>query len=202
MVTAPPLPRLDPPWSVTVVRPGGDPDEGHAAAHPADDVALVADWMAAPHVAERWGQAWPQPQWRAEIARQLAGDHSRPCLVARDGIAVAYLEVYRAVRDRLAAYYPALPHDLGVHIAVGDPAECGRGLGSTLLAAVARGLFAADPLCTRVVAEPDETNTASVAAFTRAGFRDHGRVRFPHKTSALLIRSRTATDAPTPGEAR
>lgn len=183
-VGPPPLPRLDAPWSIGLVRPEGA------------DLALVHGWMDAPHVADRWGQAWPLDRWRDELAHQLAGAHSRPCLVRRDGDPVAYVELYRVVRDRLAAHYAVRSADLGVHIAIGDPARTGRGLGSALLAALADGLLAADAACTRVVAEPDETNTASVAAFRRAGFRPAGRVTFPHKTSALLVRPRATADLP------
>ncbi len=183
-VGPPPLPLLAAPWSITLVRASGN------------DLARVHAWMSAAHVSARWNQAWPVERWRAELAGQLAGERSRPCLVALDGEPLAYVEIYRAVRDRLAAHYPVRPHDLGVHIAIGDAARCGRGLGSALLRAVADGLLAADPACTRVVAEPDETNVASVGAFGRAGFRPAGRVRFPHKTAALLVRPRTDDDMP------
>lgn len=181
-VGPPPLPRLDDPWSIRVARAWGE------------DLQRVHAWMSAPHVAARWGQAWPMRRWQAELAGQLAGQHSRPCLVALDGEPFAYLEIYRVVRDRLAAHYPARPHDLGVHIAIGDPARCGSGLGSALLRAVADGLLAAAPACSRVVAEPDEKNAAAVRAFGRAGFRAAGHVRLPHKTAALLVRPRDDAD--------
>lgn len=187
-VGPPPLPLLDAPWSITVVRASGD------------DLARVHAWMSAPHVAARWDQAWPVERWQAELAGQLAGGHSRPYLVSFEGEPLGYVEIYRVVHDRLAAHYPVRPHDLGLHVAIGDPARCGRGLGTTLLRAVADGLLAADPACTRVVAEPDETNAASVAAFGRAGFRAAGRVRFPHKTAALLVRPRSEDDMPHSGE--
>lgn len=183
-VAPPPQPLLDAPWSIAVARAWGD------------DLARVHAWMCKLHVASRWNQDWPVQRWRAELAGQLAGNHSRPCLVALDGEPLAYVEVYRVVRDRLAAHYPVRPHDLGVHVAIGDAAGCGRGLGTTLLLAVADGLLAADRACTRVVAEPDEANTAAVVAFGRAGFRAAGRVRFPHKTAALLVRPRSDNDMP------
>lgn len=188
-VGPPPLPLLDVPWSISVVRPLGD------------DLARVHVWMSAPHVAAEWNQAWSVERWRAELVDQLAGAHSRPCFVALDGEPLAYVEIYRVMRDRLAPHYPVRPHDLGLHAAIGDPARCGRGLGTALLRAVADGLLAAEPACTRVVAEPDETNAASVVAFGRAGFRAAGRVRFPHKTAALLVRPRTDGDIPLGGPA-
>ncbi|GAB2813267.1 GNAT family N-acetyltransferase [Lentzea nigeriaca] len=175
-VDAPPLPVLPPPWSVRVLTP--------------DDAGLVADWMNTPHVAAAWDQAWPLQRWADELARQLAGDHSLPCVASYDGRPLAYLEIYRVVRDRLAAHYPAGPHDLGVHVAIGDPQDIGRGLGSALLRAVADGLLAAEPGCSQIVAEPNVLNPASQRAFRNAGFRYAGEVVFPHKKAALLIRPR------------
>lgn len=186
-VGPPPLPVVAPPWTVRVAGQDGP------------DVALVTRWMAAPQVEEFWHQAWPAGRWATEIAGQRAGAHSLPCLAARDGEPVAYLELYRVARDVLAGRYPDHPHDLGVHIAV-DPDRLGRGLGRSLLRAVADGLLAADPDCRRVIAEPDAGNDPSLRAFAAAGFRHCGELALPDKTAALVVRPRTEEDLPIVGE--
>jgi len=178
VVGPPPLPVVPNPWSIRLLEPHGS------------DLALLHRWMHAPHVADAWGQAWTRQRWAEELQAQLAGEVSRPCLASYEGEPVAYLEIYRAARDRLGAYYEAHPHDLGVHIAIGDAERIGRGLGRRLLRVVADGLLAADPACPRIVAEPDVVNTASIRAFTAAGFQHRNDIRLPHKTAALLIRSR------------
>lgn len=179
----PPLPQLDSPWSIRLCR-AEDPS----------DVDLVHRWMHAPHVARAWQQAWPRERWRAVLAEQLAGDHTRPLIASLDGRPLAYLEVYRVARDILGPHYPTdlapHPHDLGVHIAIGDPGQTGKGLGRQLLRAVACGLFAADPACIRVVAEPNVGNVASLAAFAAAGFDRHAVIQLPHKQAMLMVRSR------------
>ncbi|SHG13829.1 GNAT family N-acetyltransferase [Streptoalloteichus hindustanus] len=180
----PPLPRLAPPWSARAARPEGG------------DLELVHRWMLAPHVAAFWQQAWPLPRWAAELAGQLAGVHSLPCLVSLDDDPVAYLEVYRVAMDQLAGRYPHRPHDLGVHVAVGELGRTGRGLGRALLREVAQGLLAADPACARVVAEPDVGNGPSIRAFLAAGFVAVGEVRLPDKTAVLLVYPRTEEDLP------
>jgi lysine N-acyltransferase len=172
-VPAPPAPVLPAPWSV---RPAGT-----------GDAALLSCWMNRPHVAAFWRQAWPPQAWAAELDRQRAGDHSAPLLVSSGDAPLAYLEVYRVARDRLAGHYPHHRHDLGVHVAIGEPSRTGRGLGRLLLRAVAEGLLAADPRCPRVVAEPDVRNVASIRAFTAAGFRPAGEITLPDKTAALLV---------------
>lgn len=183
-VGAPPLPRLAAPWSIAVVQPAGE------------DLRRVHTWMSAPHMLAAWGRAWSRPRWKAELAHQLAGAHSRPCIASHRGEPLAYLEIYRVVRDSLATHYPVRSHDLGVHVAIGDPHRCGQGLGAALLRAVADGLLAAERACTRIVAEPDERNAASLAAFARAGFREAARLRLADKPARLLVRPRTTDDLP------
>ncbi|NUP75983.1 MAG: acetyltransferase [Nonomuraea sp.] len=180
-VGPPPLPQVEPPWGIRPVSP--------------EDARLVWRWMNEPHVAAAWDQAWPLDRWTAELTSQLAGDHSLPCVVTYAGRDVAYVEIYRVCRDRLAALYAGDPHDLGVHLAIGDAADTGHGLGSRLLRAVAGGLLAADPACARVVAEPNVLNAPSIRAFGNAGFHRAGDVEFPHKRAALMIRPRP-TGAP------
>lgn len=176
-VPGPPVPLLDPPWSVRMALGEGD-------------LALIHGWMHQPHVAEFWQQDWSHARWRAEIDRQRRGAHSVPCLVALDGVDIAYIEVYRLARDMLAEHLCHDSHDLGVHIAIGAPERTGRGFGTRLLAALARGLFDADPACGRILAEPDRRNGASIAAFGAAGFVPSGELTLPDKIAMVMIRTR------------
>jgi len=153
------------------------------------DLKLITAWNAQPHVAAFWHQDWSQSQWRDELRRQLTSPDLLPCLVELDGVPVAYLELYRAATDRIAALYPAHPGDLGVHIAIGDPTLLGRGIGRRVLAHVAHALVTGTVGCQRVVAEPDARNVASVRAFRAAGFIADRELTLPEKTALLLIYS-------------
>jgi RimJ/RimL family protein N-acetyltransferase len=183
-VGPPPIPELPVPWRIRLL-------QGKGA-----DVDLVHRWMHLPHVAEGFRQAWSLPRWETELSTQLAGDHSRPCVVEEHGKPLAYVEIYRTQRDRIAEYYHGRPHDLGVHIAICDPERIGCGIGTALLRAIADGLFATEADCTTVLAEPDVRNIASVRAFTSAGFHNVGEITLPHKTSALMARPRVEGDLP------
>jgi lysine N-acyltransferase len=174
----PPRPLVDPPWSLAPVTPEGA------------EVALVQRWMSAPHVAEFWQQAWPLDEWSAAVARQNAGDHSRPWLVDLEGDHVAYVEVYRVARDILARHLAVDAHDLGVHVAIGDPDRTGHGLGPRVLRVVVEGLFAADPSCRRVLGDPDAAHTVARRAFAAAGFAPVAEVDLPHKRAALVAAMR------------
>jgi lysine N-acyltransferase len=157
----------------------------------ASDAEQIAQWMAQPHIQQWWHQDWSVERWAEELEEQSAGEHSLPCVVAVDAEDFGYVELYRVRLDRLAEYYPSGEHDWGVHVAIGDPARAGRGLGRRLLRALADALLVADPACERVVAEPDVRNTPSVRAFAAAGFDRFGELQLPDKTAVLMVRTRT-----------
>lgn len=182
-IPAPPVPRLAAPWKARLVDAQGDVD-------------LLCTWMHQAHVARFWKQAWSREAWRAELKRQLNGDHMRPCLVSLHDAPLAYLEVYRVVRDRLAGHYLHRAHDLGLHVAIGDRARTGCGLGRTLLRAFAVALLEADPACARIVAEPDRRNVASLRAFAAAGFQRVGPLSLPDKPAMLMAFPRVLEDLP------
>ncbi|MEV7073069.1 GNAT family N-acetyltransferase [Streptomyces sp. NPDC093990] len=159
------------------------------------DLPLVSRWMNDPAVAAFWELAGPQNVTEEHLRSQLDDDgRSVPCLGVLDGAPMSYWEIYRADLDPLARHYPARPHDTGIHLLVGTVADRGRGLGSTLLRAVADLVLDKRPACARVVAEPDLRNIPSVTAFLSAGFRFSAEVDLPAKRAALVIRDRSLRD--------
>ncbi|MCQ1580353.1 GNAT family N-acetyltransferase [Streptomyces parvus] len=156
------------------------------------DLPVISRWMNDPAVAAFWELAGPDSVTADHIRPQLEGDgRSIPCLGVLDGIPMSYWEIYRADLDPLARQYPARPHDTGVHLLLGGVKNRGRGVGTTLLRAVADLVLDNLPQCGRVVAEPDLRNTPSVSAFLSAGFRFSAEVDLPDKRAALMIRDRT-----------
>ncbi|ADB32246.1 GCN5-related N-acetyltransferase [Kribbella flavida DSM 17836] len=157
----------------------------------AADAGKIAWWMAQPHIQRWWQQDWSVERWAQALDAQAAGEHSIPCLAALEDEDFGYLELYRVRRDRLAEFYACAEHDWGVHVAIGDTARVGRGIGRRLLRSVADALLRADPRCDRVVAEPDVRNTPSIRAFAAAGFDPAGELQLPEKTALLMVRTRT-----------
>ncbi|MCX4673799.1 acetyltransferase [Streptomyces sp. NBC_01433] len=156
------------------------------------DLAVLSRWMNDPAVAAFWELAGSDAVTAEHLRPQLEGDgRSIPFLGVLDGLPMSYWEIYRADLDPLARHYPARPHDTGVHLLIGGVNNRGRGVGATLLRAVADLVLDHLPLCARVVAEPDLRNTPSVAAFLSAGFRFSAEVEMPAKRAALMIRDRT-----------
>ena len=169
----PPVPMLTPPWTVRSLTPGGD------------DPALVSRWMNEPHVALFWQQAWPPARWAEDLASQRAGDYSRPLLISLEGDPFAYVEVYRTPRDVIGPHYGAACFDLGIHLAIGNLASTGRGLGRQMVRAVALGLGAADARVRRILADPDERHLMARRMFLAAGFAFLGVHDLGHKNAAL-----------------
>ncbi|WP_428837713.1 GNAT family N-acetyltransferase [Streptomyces olivaceiscleroticus] len=155
------------------------------------DLALISGWMNDPAVAAFWALAGPPRATADHLRTQLDGDgRSVPCLGVLAGVPMSYWEIYRADLDPLARYYPARPHDTGIHLLIGGVADRGRGLGTSLLRATADLILDHRPRCGRIVAEPDLRNTPSVAAFLSAGFRFAAETDLPDKRAALMIRDR------------
>ena len=158
---------------------------------PERDLALITRWMNDPAVAAFWELAGPEHVTAAHLRRQLDGDgRSVPCLGVLGRTPMSYWEIYRADLDPLARHYPARPHDTGIHLLIGGVVDRGRGVGTTLLRAVADLVLDHRPQCPRVVAEPDLRNTPSVSAFLSAGFRFAAEVDLPDKRAALMVRDR------------
>ncbi|MFJ8545722.1 GNAT family N-acetyltransferase [Streptomyces sp. NPDC093586] len=159
------------------------------------DAALVGRWMNDPAVASFWELAGPQSVTEDHLRAQLTGDgRSVPCLGLLEGTPMSYWEIYRADLDPLARYCPVRPHDTGIHLLIGDAADRGRGLGTTLIRAVADLVLTRRAACTRVLAEPDVRNAPSVEAFLKAGFQLAAEVDLPTKRAALMVRDRCARE--------
>lgn len=156
------------------------------------DIELIARWMNDPAVAAFWELSGPDEFTARHLRAQLDGDgRSVPCLGVLDGVPMSYWEVYRADLTPLARYYPARPHDTGLHLLIGSVRDRGRGIGTALLRAVADLVLDRRPSCGRVVAEPDLRNTPCMAAFLGAGFRLAAEMELPDKHAALMLRDRT-----------
>lgn len=185
-VPAPPIPRFDSRYELRLVDPGGD------------DPALLADWMSRPHLEQTWEQPWSAERWRADAAARLAGTYSLPCLLVDEGTPIAYVELYRVAKEENALLYDAHPWDLGFHIATADFDRLGKGVMSQWMADLAAALFVADPLCRRIIVDPDHRNVPMRRALGKRGFVDLGEfdVR-PGRRVALHVLARHPDDMPT-----
>ncbi|MFE2357537.1 GNAT family N-acetyltransferase [Streptomyces parvulus] len=160
------------------------------------DLPLIARWMNDPAVAAYWELTGPPSVTEDHVRAQLTGDgRSVPCLGVLDGVPMSYWEIYRADLDPLARYCGVRPQDTGLHLLIGEDADRGHGLGTTLIRAVTDLVLTSRPACTRVLAEPDVRNAPSVAAFLAAGYRHAAEVDLPGKRAALMIHERAPRES-------
>ncbi|MBP2333565.1 MULTISPECIES: GNAT family N-acetyltransferase [Corynebacterium] len=170
------LPRLRTDLGPESVLPDGPPVPprvGDMDLRPVDpdsnDPERISAWMRKPHLADTWEQPWPPGRWRADAIARLGGTYSVPCILSYGGRDIGYVEIYRAHRDEVGAVYPSTPHDLGVHIAIGEESLTGKGVFPSFFRDLIEALFDADPFCDTIVADPDHRNARIHRALAKAG---------------------------------
>lgn len=140
----------------------------------ADDLPLMRDWLAQPHVAEWWGA----PDIELGYIRDMieGRDTTRPFIFSVEDRPVGYIQ-YWFVGDHKNASWIAdhpwlaeLPADaVGVDLSIGEPDKLARGIGSGALRAFAERLI--ENGHRTIVIDPDPANARAVRAYEKAGFR-------------------------------
>ncbi|MBV7294655.1 acetyltransferase [Corynebacterium sp. TAE3-ERU12] len=150
------------------------------------DPQLISEWMQRPHLAESWEQPWSEERWREDARARIAGTYSSPCILGYAGREVGYLEIYRSHRDEIGAFYPSKPHDLACHIAVAELDLLGRGLFPPFIKDLIDKLFAADPQCNTLAADPDHRNPRVHRALEKAGVTTRRTVAVRNNRTIIL----------------
>lgn len=148
-------------------------------ADPDRDAATVAGWMGRPHLVDTWDQAWDASTWAADWRAKLSTTYAVPLILSYDGgpgrEEVGYMEIYRPRRDEIGTVYRSEPHDLGFHVAVGEPTLTGKGIFGPFVGDFAAALLQSDPECRLVIAEPDVGNHRVHRVMSRGGGVDAGQ---------------------------
>jgi aminoglycoside 6'-N-acetyltransferase len=148
-----------------------------------DDLALVRQWLTAPHVAQWWGD--PNEQFtlvsgdldHPDMAQFIVELHRRP---------FAYLQSYDLTAwDSGFGRQPSGTR--GIDQFIGEADMIGRGHGSAFIRAfVAR--LTADGV-PRIVTDPDPANGRAVRAYEKAGFCKDRIVDTPDGPALLMVRN-------------
>lgn len=153
------------------------------------DLPAVEAWLRLPHVARWWTQ---DTTAEAEIGtyRERVRQDTRPAthmlIVTLDSIPVGWCQWYRwADYPADARAIGARDGEIGIDYAIGDPAQVGRGVGTTLIAALVTEIRRQHPGA-GILTDPDAANTASRRVLEKNGF---------HLVAVRPVASE-ATDAP------
>lgn len=147
-------------------------------------------WQNDPRVARFWEEARSREELDAYLQKRRDDPHCEPLVGCIDGEPFAYLEAYWAREDRIAPYYVAQDHDLGVHLLVGESRFLGAARTQAWLRALNHYMFLLDPRTRRLVGEPRADNEAVIWLAQTVGYRKLKEFDFPHKRAALLMCTR------------
>ncbi|BBX65957.1 siderophore biosynthesis protein [Mycobacterium saskatchewanense] len=165
-------------------------------ADPDADAEMIAEWMSRPVLVEAWESAWPAERWRRYLRAQLDGDYSRPFVASQEGEDHAYIELYRAAKDSIATRYEADPYDLGIHAAIADEEFVNRGIAGFMLPHFVASVLSQDPLCRRIMFDPDHRNKTARRFCERAGCVFLGEHDMSNRRMALYALALTPGDVP------
>ncbi len=142
-----------------------------------DDLALLHQWLAAPHVARWWGEPEPFDSLAAKYAARVDGhDPVRPWIMEIEGAPVGFVQWYRVADE--AEWFPGVDVPEGtvaVDLAIGDVDYVNQGHGRRLLLEFCHHVLrSVAPDSPEVWIDPSPTNEQAVRCYRAAGFADTG----------------------------
>jgi aminoglycoside 6'-N-acetyltransferase len=148
-----------------------------------DDLPVIRQWLAQPHVRKWWGD--PSEQYDL-----VSGDLDEPAMdqyiVSTDNGDFAYLQCYDLTAWN-TGFGEHPPGTRGIDLFIGEPGMIARGHGSAFIRAfVDERLRNGAP---RIVTDPDPANGRAVRAYEKAGFEKTGMVDTPDGPALLMVRN-------------
>ena len=145
------------------------------------DLPLVRRWLAAPHVAQWWGDADEQ---FARVHNDFEELAMQQFIVGEGGHPFGYLQSYDLAAWPDEAFGAQPPGTRAIDQFIGEPDMMARGHGSAFIRAFVAGLLANGT--PRVITDPDPANARAIRAYEKAGFR-RDRVIDTRSGPALLM---------------
>ena len=136
------------------------------------DLAQVEAWLRQPHVARWWASGTTVEAQMEKYRRRVAEEDTATVMlmVTEDGRPVGWCQWYRWDRHPEAAdAIGALPGEVGVDYAIGEPGAIGRGLGTEMIAALVAEVCRHHPGA-GVLVDPEAANRASRRVLEANGF--------------------------------
>jgi aminoglycoside 6'-N-acetyltransferase len=136
------------------------------------DLPHVVEWLAQPHVHLWWRLDYDLPAATKKYGPRLRGEEPTHMLIVEsDALPIGLAQWYRwddYADDR--DNYRIGAGELGFDYAIGAPAECGRGVGTIMIARLLDLLRTKAAPGTAVTVTPEAANTASRRILEKNGF--------------------------------
>jgi RimJ/RimL family protein N-acetyltransferase len=154
-----------------------------------EDIPTLHRWFIQPRAAFWLMQDKTEAEVR-EAYQRMMDSGTATAYIGWHGDQPAFLaECYDPAQDRIRAFYPVQPGDLGMHIFIGPPERRIAGYSRCVFHALMRFMF--EHLgAQRIVVEPDATNHKVHALNRSAGFVHDRDVAFPEKIASLAFCTR------------
>ena len=152
------------------------------------DLPLLHDWLSRPHVVEWWEPARSLAEIEEEYVPVIAGETDVRAYVAlAGGEPIGYIQSYVAMDSGDGWWLDERdPGVRGIDQFLANADQLGRGLGTAMVRAFVRQLFA-DPAVTRIQTDPSPDNRRAIRCYEKAGFRAVGEVETPDGLALLMI---------------
>jgi aminoglycoside 6'-N-acetyltransferase len=149
----------------------------------ADDLVLVRDWLARPHVTEWWGDTHEQFEL---VSADLEVEAMEQFIVTAGERPFAYLQCYDPLVWPESGLGDHPGGTRGIDQFIGEAGMVGRGHGSAFIKAFIDRLIAGG--APRVITDPDPKNARAIRAYEKAGFVKDKLVDTPDGISLLMVR--------------
>lgn len=148
-----------------------------------EDLVLIADWLARPHVAA-W---WDDPSNLERIAYLIDAPNERGFIIVADGEPAGFIQAYNCyaqpdpVRDTKDP-----PETWGIDLFVGEEGLLRKGVASAAIGEMIEILRGGS--CTRLIIDPREDNVAAIALYEKVGFTKFAEIDDYPAPTQLMVR--------------
>jgi RimJ/RimL family protein N-acetyltransferase len=143
------------------------------------DFPLLQRWLLEPHVAPWWRESLDLAGICAKYVPRIDGtDPTHVFVIEYRERPVGWIQWYRwSDYPEHALQLGAERESAGIDLAIGEREMIGIGLGPAAIRRFLSQIVFADPTVCAVVADPEENNLRSLAAFKKVGFSVIGNVK-------------------------
>lgn len=163
-----------------------------------EDLPMLREWLARPHVAQWWGPTDSIAELREDYVAHAHEHRATLAYVAScRGHDVGFIQCYCVMGGGGGWWEDETdPGARGIDQFLADAAQLSQGIGRAMIRAFVARLFR-DPAVTVVQTDPDPANERAIRCYVAAGFRPVGVVGTPDG-DALLLRIRPPAPATSP----
>jgi AacA4 family aminoglycoside N(6')-acetyltransferase len=158
------------------------------------DLPMLYEWLNRPHIYEWWGGEESRPTFK-EVLEQYNPEALKqasvtPYIAMFEDEPIGYAQSYVALGSGGGWWEDESdPGVRGIDQSLANPTQLNRGLGTHLVCALVKHLFA-DPTVTKIQTDPAPTNHRAINCYKKAGFMPEKEVVTPDGLALYMIQTR------------